>query len=101
MFRKTKYYVKRVLTGRESGIVEKVEELSPEEKINIRPDEDGNYPKKVYFRDPLGDLRQSNSGVFPRFFQEFKKGIIRKYVEYISGEEFPIGSRAFACNYSD
>lgn len=56
------YKIKRFLLW-ESGIIEKVEEYSIDNKeevsINFYPlkDDFGNHPQKVTFRNPLGELK--------------------------------------------
>ena len=91
------YRLKRFLTGRESGIVEKIEPcLNVRTKIgffcfktarfNYLTDDIGDRPRLVTFRNPLGELVQELTPLVGVFNTE-----IADYQRYKPGDEFPGG----------
>lgn len=84
------YKIKRFFLG-ESGRVEKIEDISADEKYNYVTDNYGRYPKKITFKNPLGELVIATSQLDKlRLPKELSKpNYVRMYKDYSLGMDFP------------
>ena len=84
------YKIKRIFLG-ESGIIVKIEDISADEKSNYTRDSYGRCPKKITFKNPLGELVTATSQLdkfrLPKGLS--KPNYIKMYKDYSFGMDFP------------
>ena len=86
------YRIKRLFQG-ESGVVERVEPQDPLDKNKYWKDDDRNSPRRIFVRNPLGELLVGmNNQMTSETRDIFKeRGFIdyHVYKQYTTGDKFP------------
>lgn len=85
------YKIKRFFRG-EFGIVERVEPQDPLDKNNYLKDNDGNLPKRIFVRNPIGELVEMNNQMIlePRYtFKGREYCYFKVYKDHEIGDKFP------------
>ncbi len=90
------YRLWRFLGAAESGVVERVETLSQQElqKTFLRQpmypkDDSGNFPKRIFFKNPLGELVSEIAPLITRAVDSSLMNCQQVYLEYKPEDRYP------------